>query len=417
MRSKKKKRYKLKRKFKLILFFILIICVFLIFNPFNDKDDKSIVLKESYEYQNTIRNNTDISVDKSIEDLIVSFLNTYFRSMKELNEYDMTTFFNNEEEAYLNQTALRVLINSRTKQLNDLTLSNVSYDITYEDISYEDDYIIVKLKEDSYLNFNFMKEITSKIYNVVSTFYIVKVDNEYKIDKFDKEQGYFVMTKDLYSYDNNSIDEVKLELDNILEDYNTIFDDMLKEQNILYNRYLEYKDRSFKSCDNSYDRESAVKYALSHILESTPSNYSMYGGNCQNYASYVLNAGGIPMDTVGSYIWKHYDSDIDETSKKEGRTSSWTGVTSFYNYAKNNIGYGLCSEVDINTYYGEKGDIIQIGYDNLYRHTAVVIDTYISDDNVVDLLLASNTGDLENLPLSAYVYPLKRLIKVLGYND
>lgn len=416
MRSKRKKKYRLKKKIKVLLFLILVITIFLIIKPFK-KDNKPITLKESYEYQGVIRNNTNISIDKDIEELIISFLNTYFRSMKELKEYDMTTYFNNEEEAYLNQTALKVLINSRTKQLNDLTLSNVSYDITYEDISYEDDYIIIKLKENSYLNFNFMKEITSKIYNVVNTFYIVKVDNEYKIDKFDKEQGYFVMTKDLYSYDNNSIDEVKLELDNILDSYNTIFDDMLKQQNILYNRYLEYKDRTFKTCDNSYDRDSAKEYALSHILESTPSNYSMYGGNCQNYASYVLNAGGIPMDTVGNYKWKHYDSNIDETSKKEGRTSSWTGVTSFYDYAKNNSGYGLCSEVDINTYYGEKGDIIQIGYDNLYRHTAVVIDTYTIEDNVVDLLLASNTGDLENLPLSAYVYPLKRLIKVLGYND
>lgn len=414
--KRKKKRYRLKKKFKLLLVLFLVVTIFLVINPFK-KENKVTLVKETYEYQGNIRNNTDKTIDKDIENLIINFLNTYFRSMKELKEYDMTTYFNNEEEAYLNQTALKVLINSRTKQLNDLKLSNVSYDITYQDITNEDDVIIVKLKEDSYLNFNFMKEITTKIYNVVNTFYIEKVDNIYKIKKFDKEQGYFVMTKDLYSYNNTSVEEIKLELDNILNDYNTIFDDMLKEQNALYNRYLEYKDRTFKTCDNAYDRESARNYAIDHVLESTPSNYSMYGGNCQNYASYVLNAGGIPMDTVGSYKWKHYDSDLDESSKKSGRTSSWTGVVSFYNYAKNNTGYGLCSEVDVNTYYGEKGDIIQIGYDNLYRHTAVVVDTYMKDGNVIDLLLNSNTGDLENLPLSAYVYPLKRLIKVLGFNN
>ena len=399
------------------MFVIFVLGFILIIKPFNNRDNKKSIFSESYEYQNIIRNNTNEVIDDDVEALIISFLNTYFRAMKELKEYDMMKYFNNYEEAYLNQTALKVLINSRVKQLNDLKLDKVSYDIYYEDISTNDDVIKVVLKENSYLNFNFMKDITSKIYNVVNTFYIVKEDDGYKIQKFDKEQGYFIMTKDLYSSNGKTDEEIKDDLDSILKVYNDEFDKMLKEQNVLYNRYLEYKDKKFKECDNKYDRNSARDYALSHVLESTPVNYGSLGGNCQNYASWVLNAGGIPMDNDGSYKWKHYDSSIDETSSKKGRTSSWTGVVNFYNYTKNNTGYGLCSEVDVNTYYGEAGDIIQIGYDNEYRHSAVVIDTYKKDGSTIDLILNSNTGDLEQFPLSAYVYPLKRLIKVLGFNN
>ena len=37
--------------------------------------------------------------------------------------------------------------------------------------------------------------------------------------------------------------------------------------------------------------------------------------------------------------------------------------------------------------------------------------------NILDLLLNSNTVNMENYPLQGYVYPLKRIIKILGYND
>ena len=411
-----KKRKKLKKKYKIILIFIIIISFIIIIKPFN-KQGNNKILKDTYEYQNNIRNNTNEQIDKEIETLIINFLNTYFRSMKELKEYDMTKYFNNYEQAYLNQTALKVLINSRTKQLNDLKLDNVSYDIYYEEITTNENITKVVLKENSYLNFNFMKEITTKIYNVVNTFYIEKDNNTYKIKEFNKEQGYFIMTQELFDKQGSDDETVKENLDNILTKYNEEFDKMLKEQNILYNRYLENKEKTFEKCDNPYDREKAKDYAIKHVLESTPVNYALYGGNCQNYASFVLNVGGIPMDTEGAYKWKHYDSELDYTDKKTGRTPSWTGVPSFYEYAKNNTGYGLCSEVDVNTYYAEPGDIIQIGYNNSYTHSAVVIDTYKKGGNVEDIILNSNTGDLENLPLSAYVDPMKRLIKILGFNN
>ena len=107
------------------------------------------------------------------------------------------------------------------------------------------------------------------------------------------------------------------------------------------------------------------------------------------------------------------DSWGNEYNTKEGRTSSWTSATYFYDYAENNDEYGLCSEVDVNVFYGEVGDLALVGFNKEYSHSSVVIDLIKDDEgNTIDLLIASNTGDAIDLPLSAYPYPLKSLIKI-----
>ncbi len=414
----KRRKKRLKRKFKIIFFIFPIIIGFIIFKPENNKYMDKII-KEKYEYEDKIINNTFEEIDKDVEKLIIDYLNVYFRSMKELKVYDLTKFFssNSYENAYLSQTALEILIDSRIKQLNDLKLDNVSFDIYYEKIENDEETIKVTVKENSHLNFNFMKDITSNIYNVINNFEIIKENNEYKIKSFSKEQGYFIMTEDLYSYENETNEEIKNEFDKIKNDYSLIFDEMLKEQEKLYNQYINNKEIEFKTCDNSYDREKALEYALEYVLKRSDVDYGPYGGNCQNYASWMLNSGGIPMDIKGTYQWKHYDSELNYENTEDGRTPSWTGVSEFYDYAKNNSGFGLCSKVDANMYYAEVGDVVQVGYGNKFRHTAVVVGNIIKDENTVDLLLNSNTGDLEQFPISAYVYPEKRLIKILGWNN
>ena len=410
--SRRRKR-RLKKNVKVFLVFIILILVVLYIKPWKGK--KVIPIIPTYEYQNKIENKSNKELDKNIEKLLVDFYNTYYRSMKELKVYDSSKYFTTDsEDKELYKTAVEVLIESRKKQLTDLKLKDVKYDLTINKITTKDNETNIELLEDSYLDFKFLN-FTSKVYNVLNTFKIVKENEEYKIKNIYKEQGFFVMIQNLIDedYDKNE------ELQRIKNDYLTTFDTKLEEQNKLYQEYTENKDKTFKKCDNPYDREKAVEYALNYVKKRDNSkiNYDAYGGNCQNYASWALNKGGIPMDYTGSSQWKHYGGSVNERNTSSGRSTSWTGVSQFYVYAKNNNGYGLCSEVNVNSYYAQKGDIIQVGYDNKYRHTAFVIDTFTKDDSVVDIILSSNTGDLEYYPLSAYVYPEKRLIKILGWNN
>lgn len=410
---RRRKKRRLKKKVKVFLFFIIMLIVIIYVKPFSRFKHKEVI--PTYEYQNKIVNKSDNELNKDIEKLLVDFYNVYFRSMKELKVYNSDKFFTTDsEDKQLYKTAVEVMIESRKKQLTDLTLKDVKYDLTINKIENNDGTINIELLEDSYLDFSFL-DFTSKVYNVLNKFEIVKENEKYKIKSFYKEQGFFVMIESLINED----EDKTLELEKIKNSYLTKFNVKLDEQTKMNQEYLQNKEKTFKTCDNPYDREKAVKYALKYVKTRNEEkiNYDYFGGNCQNYASWSMNNGGIPMDYTGSAQWKHYSGEINDRNTSSGRSTSWTGVPQFYMYAKNNTGYGLCAEVNVNSYYAEKGDIIQVGYDNVFRHTALVMDTYKKDGSVIDVILTSNSGDLEYYPLSAYVYPEKRLIKILGWNS
>ena len=57
-----------------------------------------------------------------------------------------------------------------------------------------------------------------------------------------------------------------------------------------------------------YDRVAAVEYARKWALSSNPQikDYEQWGGNCTNYISQCINAGGIPMDSDGNNVMKEW---------------------------------------------------------------------------------------------------------------
>lgn len=125
------------------------------------------------------------------------------------------------------------------------------------------------------------------------------------------------------------------------------------------------------------------------------------------------------MDYIGHDQWKYYSDYLNEDNEKSGRSTSWVATYYFYYYAKNNSGYGMCADVDINLFYAQMGDVIHVGYkdDTKYSHTTLVSKIIKKDDKVVDILVNSNTTGLKDYPVLGYIYQNKRLIKILGYND
>ena len=78
---------------------------------------------------------------------------------------------------------------------------------------------------------------------------------------------------------------------------------------------------------------------------------------------------------------------------------------------------GIIQDVDVNLYYAQAGDVIHVGSTAPTRHALVVVGDYKVNGKTVDILVNSNTVDLENYPMSAYSYPYSRLIKIYGWND
>ena len=130
------------------------------------------------------------------------------------------------------------------------------------------------------------------------------------------------------------------------------------------------------------------------------------------------------MDIKGNYLeqWKFYSPAdeqwiIIEEQIKSGISYSWINVKKFKQYVEDNKGYGLCAKTNVNLYYGEPGDIIHVGYLDPNMHTVVVSSRYEKDGKLLDILINSNTIDLENYPMSAYTYPYYSLIKIYGWNN
>ena len=419
-------------KFKVMLFIILTIIVVCLFFFFNKKEEVNNpggnIDNPSEEQNNEVENKPDevgtnylndikytVKVDKEIEDVIVEFLNVYYNSIKELKENDMTYLFKDStsEQALINQTAVSLLIETRKLKPNDLSLDKAKYDLDFIEVNTNGNAVNVTVLENNYLNFNFMKEIESKIYNIENEFTLEKADGKYKITKYNKVQDFFVMITDLYSGGG------KTKLDQIKQDYLDLINEKLKKDRKDYNDFLNGTGINRKTCDYEYNREEALKQTV--WVNKRDPEWMEFDSNCQNFASQVLYSGGIPMDYTGSasqYLqWKGYDYSYNESETASGLVYTWTYVPYFREYALNNTGYGLCATVDENLYYAEAGDVIHVGTTGPTRHALVVIGDYKKDGKTIDILVNSNTVDLENYPISAYSYPYVSLIKVYGWNE
>lgn len=417
------KRRKLKKKPIIMLAGIIILFIFLIVVITSCSKEEEIKIEEKeITFISEFGNKSDVAIDDSVKKKIIDFMDLYYLSMKELKEYNMMHLFSSSasKQAYLTQTAMNYLINYRLAQRNDLRLSDCDYNLEVQKVVKKDNQLIITVIESSRVNFSFMKDINSDSFGIVNTFTFLKENDNYELVAYNKNADFYnVFTANYEIQDDKEASEIKTDLLELNASVLETVKDAVETEKENLNNYKENKGLKTKRCDHTYDRELAYNYAMLWVDErnSEYAAFDTYGGNCQNYASQVLSSGGIPMDTTGSYKWKWYGSYVDETSSNKGRTPSWTGVGQFYTYAKYNNGAGLCAAVDVNYFYAEKGDVMQVGTNGEWAHTIVAVGNIEKDGQVLDVLTTSNTTDRKNYPLSAYNYSGKRLIKIYGWNE
>ena len=155
-----------------------------------------------------------------------------------------------------------------------------------------------------------------------------------------------------------------------------------------------------------YDRFLAVEYARRWALSHNPNFYHFggIGGDCTNFVSQCLLAGGGVMNYSKTNGWYYINSN--------NRSPSWTGVEFFEKFLTKNghIGpFGVLT--DVNNL--EIGDIIQLRQ-NYYRFNHTLIITKI-DDN--DIYVCAHSRDVKDYPLSNYPYIERRGIHIVGINE
>lgn len=362
-------------------------------------------------------------LDDDMLEPITEYFETYFQATANLETTDITALFedSSSENAWINQSAMDYLISLRLSQSNDLRMTNYQCGITVTSVTEETGAVEVTLLEDHTVNFAFTPDVDSSSSGIAHTFYLNKTADGYVIAEHYKEEDSFLMLEEAIA---DSYEDPEAVAENLLSNALSVVEELSLEKESFNSGEAETWE---PEVDNEYDAAAAIEYAMTWVdpVEVLRNDnefgvYDTYGGNCNNYISQCLNAGGIPMDYYGDVNtqWKWYGEEVDLDESDSGRSPAWAGVEEFYTYASENYGYGLEAIVDDNVFSGSVGDILQYGQDGEWVHSVIITDVVTdSDGNMVDYLINSNTTDRINYPASAYGYSDLRLIKILGWND
>lgn len=147
----------------------------------------------------------------------------------------------------------------------------------------------------------------------------------------------------------------------------------------------------------AYNRAKAIEYAHKWAFGRNPKyfNFTGLGGDCTNFISQCLHAGGARMNFTPTYGW-YYRSSYD-------RTPSWTGVKYLYNFLTDNKGAGpYATEIEMQQVM--PGDVIQLSFtEGVYGHSLLVVEVG-SNPTPASILIATHSNDSDYRPLSTYHY-------------
>lgn len=355
------------------------------------------------------------------QEAVLSLLTRYYDSLAGLALRDPADLFAPEAAAqYLgNRAVWEYVVQIRRMQRTDLGLLSYEVELNCQEIEEnEDGSVSFRVTENSVQNFRATWSVDSEQKNVYHQFALVSLgEDRWAVSVHTQLDSLYRTVMGQYAYrpsapDDRSEAEIKAYYEDKLEEL------LATAKENVAARLVQGEERPV-TAGHSYDRGSAVAYARQWvgIRSGDWPDYSRNGGNCQNFVSQCLYAGGIPMDVSGPSVWKWYGSTPNNLPQPAGRSASWSAVVSFLDYVESNTGYGLAAVADAPYYSGSPGDIIHLGDAQRWRHT-VLITGLVEDGegNTEDYLICSNTADLRDFPVSAYAYTRQLLIRVAGWN-
>jgi hypothetical protein len=355
------------------------------------------------------------------EQLLLDYMNTYYESLARLSPGDPASLFTADAAAQAegNRIIWEYVIGIREMQRTDLSLTAYHYTLTITGVeTAEDGKVSVSAEEDSVQNFAAHPQVDSQSFGVRHQFTLADTAQGWLLERhMQMDSLYFRLMG--RSFLPGGEGEAATGAAAVRESYERQLELLLEEAQADTALRLNRGSGEEKTADHPYDRQAAVEYAhtWTGVRNDQWPDYSRYGGNCQNFVSQCLLAGGIPMDPYGQALWKWYGETPNNFPGAAGRSASWSAVDEFLSYAQQNDGYGLSATADAPYYSGQPGDIIHLGTGEDWRHTVLIVDTVEQDGETVDYLVDSNTADLRNFPVSAYAYTSQMLIRIWGWND
>ena len=158
-----------------------------------------------------------------------------------------------------------------------------------------------------------------------------------------------------------------------------------------------------------YDRRSAVRYAHTWAYGRNPAfyNYDELGGDCTNFASQCLYAGGGVMNFTPDFGWYYIDANR--------KSPSWTGVIYLYDFLLRSPPSPGPAGSGAELRQLRPGDLVQLSFDGeSFQHTPVVVAVQNRGETPGDILVAAHSYDADDRPLDTYTYQKARYIHIDG---
>lgn len=156
-----------------------------------------------------------------------------------------------------------------------------------------------------------------------------------------------------------------------------------------------------------YNREAAIAYARRWALSRNPAYYDYHtlGGDCTNFVSQCLHAGGAPMNYAKKLGWYY--------SGPSRHSYSWTAVHYLYEFLTRNKGIGPFGH-EVKMKEAQPGDISQFaGTSSRFSHTQFILSVG-NPPSLENILIAAHTIDSLDRPLSTYKFLKIRFIHIDG---
>lgn len=158
-----------------------------------------------------------------------------------------------------------------------------------------------------------------------------------------------------------------------------------------------------------YQRDRAIAYAHRWAYKRNPAyaDFEEMGGDCTNFVSQCLYAGGGIMNTTPVHGW-YYKS-------LKQRAPAWSGVNELYRFLTNNHAAGpVGKEVSLENVL--PGDIIQLATEHSYFHHGMIVVDSGRIPALDNILIACHSYDADNRPLSSYHILNLRCIHITHVN-
>lgn len=159
---------------------------------------------------------------------------------------------------------------------------------------------------------------------------------------------------------------------------------------------------------SSYSSSDAVSYAEQYYdtYNTAYPDWTSYGGDCANFISQCLYAGGksmkgTPGTSTAAQNWSNWFSQ-GSSCNTSYVSSTWRGANAFKSYWQSNAsGYSTFTSVGSSSYsYGYKGDAVSLLNSNgSAYHTLIIVGYDVANK---DFIVAAHTGNTKTAHLSNY---------------